>query len=124
MGGSSNAGSCRPIPTPGIACSREHSRNGLVDGRDRFGRMTEAVRSGGGWWTSSALLRGAVALFLAGALTACSASDTPAMTGRATSSVALDMQLDRVTCKPGVHATACFEVTITNQGSGSGDGSC
>ena len=72
---------------------------------------------------SGALVRGAVAIFLTGALAACS-TNGPAVTGPETSSVALDMRVNRVACKPGVQATACFKVTITNLGSASGDGSC
>ena len=73
---------------------------------------------------SSALARGTVAIFLAGALAACATTGTPSETDGGTSSVALDMELDRVACKSGVEATACFDVTITNRGSEPGGGSC
>jgi hypothetical protein len=34
------------------------------------------------------------------------------------------MRLDPVACNPGVRATACFDITITNLGTASGGGTC
>lgn len=74
----------------------------------------------------SSLARVAVGMLVAAALGACS-SGSPLPAGSLAGEprpVALDMQLEQVTCQSGVQATACFTVTITNRGSASGGGSC
>src|SRR2546421_1324700 len=37
---------------------------------------------------------------------------------------AIDMAVKRVSCRTGVQATACFQVTMTNRGTAPGDGTC